>query len=113
MEMKTEKFQVFDRFLCVIDRAFALQWIDGAPRLANHTRMIVAHPGYVLIGARRRARNRLDVEGYKHRFHAGLLEFFDDLGFGLPRPSAVPVLRQRFHVGPLGFNPRLRVRITM
>src|SRR3990172_524691 len=113
MEVKTEELQIFDRSFRVFNGALALQGIDRRPGLPDHAGMIVAHPGNVFIGARRRAGDRFDIEGYEHGLDARLFKIRDPLRFAFRCPGAVPVLRQRFDVGSLGFDPGLGVGITV
>src|SRR5687767_12583769 len=101
MEMKTEKLLLLDCLPCILYRPITFQRINGAPGLANHAWMIVAHPGDVLVGTRRRAGDRFDIKSDEHRLDTGLLELLDDFGFFLPCPSTVPILCQRFDVGAL------------
>src|SRR5450631_3417760 len=62
MEVKAEDTNFSYRALGFLDRRRALVGIDGTPRLDDRVRMAVAQSRDVLIGARGRAGDRLDVE---------------------------------------------------
>src|SRR5262245_23147052 len=75
--------------------------------------MIVTHPGNVIICARRRTSDRLDIKSYEHGFHTGLFELVNHRFFSLGCPGAVPILGKRFYIGSLRLDPGLRVGVAM
>ena len=78
MKVKPQQAEFFDRLFRFFDGGFAFQRIDGSPRLANHTGMIVAHPGDVVIRAGRRSGDGFDVESHEHGFHTRLFELLNE-----------------------------------
>ena len=113
MEVKAKHPEIPDRRGGLPDGDFALDGVDGGPGLEDTVAILVAQAGHVLVGARRGGRGRLDVEGHEHGLHVRVGEVLDDLVLALGGPRPIPVLGQRLHVGPLGRDPRLGVRIAV
>src|SRR2546427_12382757 len=98
MKVEPQQAEFFDRLFRFCDGGLAFQRIDGSPRLANHTGMIVAHPGDVVIRAGWRSGDGLDVESYEHGLHARLFELLNNRFFSLGRPRTVPILSKRLYI---------------
>ena len=113
VKVKAEHAEFMDRFFGIFYGGFAFKRVDRPPRLQDHSPVVVAHLGDVLIGAGRCARNGFNVKGHEYGLGPGLLELLYNLRLSLARPGAVPVFRQRFYIRPLRFDPGIRVGIAM
>src|SRR5437773_6570862 len=75
--------------------------------------MALPHGVHVFVGDGRRLDRRFQIERHQQRLDAGVGEVFQDLLFGLRRPAAAPVFRQRLDVGSLASDPFPGSRIAV
>jgi hypothetical protein len=75
--------------------------------------MSLLHRRNVIVRTWRCANGRLQIEGYEDCFDSSLRKFLDNFVFLLWHPGAIPVFRQRVHVGLLAGNPFTRVWVAM
>lgn len=100
VEVEGQDAEFGDRALRLVDRRLALERVHRAPGVDDPVRVLRAQVGDVVVGARRRADDGLDVEGDQDHLDPGRGELVDDLFRGLRSPLPAPVLAEGLDEAP-------------
>src|SRR4051812_38405178 len=112
MEVEAEKAVLLHRLARCLHYIF-LQRIERAPALDDALRMPLPHRVDVIVADGLGADRALEIQRDEAGLDAGVCEFLQHLVFGFAGPLALPVLGERFDVGPLARDPLLRAGIAV